>query len=76
MSFTGPLTVTAPGSLTWAVTLNGVNQSVADTVAGDQQLAVSDETLTGAGWNVTISATTFTNGAHTLPEHGHLRAHR
>ena len=70
VSFTGPLTVTAPGSLTWAVTLNGANQSVADTVAGDQQLAVSDETLTGAGWDVTISATTFTNGAHTLPNTG------
>ena len=70
VSFTGPLTVTAPGSLTWAVTLNGVNQSVTDTVAGDQQLAVSDETLTGAGWDITISATTFTNGAHTLPNTG------
>ncbi len=70
LSFTGPLSVTAPSSLTWATTLNGVNQSVADAVAGDQQLAVSDETLTGAGWDVTISATTFTNGAHTLPDTG------
>ncbi|MGH3258146.1 MAG: hypothetical protein ACRDOU_22605 [Streptosporangiaceae bacterium] len=70
VSLTGPLTVTAPGSLTWAVTLNGINQSVADTVSGDEQLAVSDETLTGAGWDVTISATTFTNGAHTLPDTG------
>jgi hypothetical protein len=70
VSLTGPLTVTAPASLTWAVTLNGVNHSVADAVAGDQQLAVSDETLTGAGWDVTISATTFTNGAHTLPVTG------
>jgi hypothetical protein len=70
VTLTGPLTVTAPGSLTWAVTLNGANQSVADTVAGDKQLAVSDETLTGAGWDVTISATTFTNGAHTLPNTG------
>jgi hypothetical protein len=33
-------------------------------------MAVSDETLTGAGWDVTISATTFTNGAHTLPNTG------
>lgn len=70
VSFTGPLSVTAPGSLTWALTLNGLNQSIADAVAGDQQLTVSDETLTGAGWHVTISATTFTNGAHTLPNTG------
>jgi hypothetical protein len=70
VSLTGPLSVTAPGSLTWAITLNGVNQDIADAVAGDQQVAVSDETLTGAGWDVTISATTFTNGTHTLPDTG------
>jgi hypothetical protein len=70
LSFTGPLTVTAPASLTWAITLNGTNQAVADAIAGDQQFAVSDETLTGAGWDVTISATTFTNGGHTLPNAG------
>jgi hypothetical protein len=70
VSFTGPLTVTAPGSLTWAITLNGVNRSIADAAAGDQQLTVSDETDTGAGWDITISATTFTNGAHTLPNTG------
>ena len=70
VTFTGPLSVTAPASLTWAITLNGLNQTIADAVAGDQQLAVSDETLTGAGWHVTISATTFTNGAHTLPNTG------
>jgi hypothetical protein len=29
LTFTGPLTVTAPGSLSWASTLNGVNQSIA-----------------------------------------------
>ncbi len=70
VSFTGPLSVTAPGSLTWDTTLNGVNQSVADAVAGDQELTVSDETDTGAGWDVTITATTWTNGAHTLPNTG------
>jgi hypothetical protein len=70
LSFTGPLSVTAPASLTWAITLNGINQNIADAGAGDEQLTVSDETLTGAGWNVTISATTFTNGAHTLPNTG------
>jgi hypothetical protein len=38
-----------------------------DAVAGDQQLTATDNTGTGAGWNITISATTFTNGTHTLP---------
>jgi hypothetical protein len=70
VTLTGPLSVTSPASLTWASTLNGSNQSVADAVAGDQQLTVSDQTLTGAGWDVTISATTFTNGTHTLPNTG------
>jgi hypothetical protein len=70
VSFTGPLTVTAPGSLTWGITLDGRNQSIADAVSGDQQLTVSDQTDTGDGWDITISATTFTNGTHTLPNTG------
>lgn len=70
VTFTGPLTVTGPGSLTWAITLNGTNQNIADAVAGDQQLTVSDQTLSGAGWHITISATTFTNGTHTLSNTG------
>jgi hypothetical protein len=70
VSFTGPLTLTAPGSLTWAITLNGLNKSVTDAVSGDQELTVSDDTDTGAGWDITISATTFANGTHTLPNAG------
>ena len=70
VSLTGPLALTSPSSLTWAITLNGVNQSVADAVTGDKELTVSDQTNTGAGWDITISATTFTNGAHTLPNTG------
>ena len=70
VTLTGPLSVTSPASLTWATTLNGTNRNVADAVSGDQQLTVSDQTLSGAGWDVTISATTFTNGTHTLPNAG------
>jgi alpha-tubulin suppressor-like RCC1 family protein len=66
----GVLSLTSPGSLTWAVTGNGTNQSVVDTVAGDQQLTVNDNTFSGAGWHVMVSATTFTNGTHTLPNSG------
>jgi len=66
----GSLTLTASSSLTWAATLSGLDQSVVDVVAGDQQLTVDDATGTGAGWHVTTSATTFTNGSHILPNAG------
>jgi len=63
----GSLSLTSPTSLTWSVTGSGGNQSAVDAVSGDQQLTATDNTGTGAGWNITISATTFTNGTHTLP---------
>ncbi len=66
----GTLTLTSPGSLNWAATLNGTNQSVVDVTPADQQLTVNDATGTGAGWHVTTSATTFTNGTHTLANSG------
>jgi hypothetical protein len=66
----GTLTLTSPASLSWVATLNGSNQSVADVVALDQQYTVTDATGSGAGWHVTTSATTFTNGTHTLPDAG------
>lgn len=68
----GSLTLTSPSSLAWSETLNGLDQSVVDTVAGDQQYTVNDATGTGAGWHVTMSATTFTNSSHTLPNTGTL----
>jgi hypothetical protein len=66
----GALTLTSPSSLTWTATLTGTDQNVVDTVAGDQQYTVDDATGSGAGWHVTTSATTFTNGSHTLPDTG------
>jgi WxL domain surface cell wall-binding len=66
------LTLTSPSSLTWSETLNGLDQSVVDTTAGDQQYTVNDATGTGAGWHVTMSATTFTNSSHTLLNTGTL----
>lgn len=68
----GSLTLTSPSSLTWGETLNGLDQSIVDTTAGDQQYTVDDATGTGAGWHVTMSATTFTNSSHTLPNTGTL----
>jgi WxL domain surface cell wall-binding len=70
----GSLTLTTPSSLSWADTLNGFDQSVADTVAGDEQYTVNDATGTGAGWHVTMSATTFANGSHRLADTGTLVA--
>lgn len=66
----GTLSLVSPGSLTWAAAATGADQSVVDTQAADQQLTVNDATGTAAGWHVTASATTFTNGTHTLPNTG------
>jgi hypothetical protein len=66
----GALTLTSSSSLSWAATLTGGNLSVVDVVSGDQQYTVNDATGSGAGWHVTTSATTFTNGTHTFPNTG------
>jgi hypothetical protein len=77
----GVLTMTAPDALTWAGTLAGVAQDLVDAngpgspaggANGDEGYAVDDATGSGAGWNVTVSATTFTNtvAGTTLPDTG------
>jgi hypothetical protein len=70
VSLTSSLTLTSPSSLTWAATLNGSNQGMVDPVAADQQFTVSDESGTSAGWHITVAATTFASGTHTLPNSG------
>ncbi len=72
ITFSGILTLTSPSTLTWAATLNGTDQSVVDTVPAHQQLTVADTTASGAGWHVTVSATTLINGSHTLANTGTL----
>jgi hypothetical protein len=59
----GSLTETASGSPAFAVTLNGTNQTKTSTAL---TLSAADTRGTGAGWNVTITSTTFKAGAHTL----------
>lgn len=54
--------VSAPPNVTFSDTLNGANQ----TATAPQAIDVSDATGSGAGWNVTATSTTFTNGGHTL----------
>jgi hypothetical protein len=66
----GSLLVTAPASLNWSGTISGANLSLYDSTAADEGYVVADSTGTGAGWHVTVSATQFTAGAHTLANAG------
>jgi hypothetical protein len=66
----GSLSLTTSGALNWSGALTGLNQSLVDTTPADQQYTVTDATGTGAGWHVTISATTFTNGGAKFPDTG------
>jgi len=61
----GALNLTTPTALGWATTLTGASQQVVDTTAGDQSYTVNDATGSGAGWHVTVDATTFTTGGAT-----------
>jgi len=68
LTFTaGSLTLLSPVALTWAATNNGLNQSLVDATTAHQSYIVDDATGGGLGWNVTVSATTFTNGTVSLP---------
>ncbi len=70
-SSTGASTYVTPGTLSMqltpvtqptSVTLNGTDQ----TETFSLPIVVDDDTSSGAGWDLTISLTTFTNGSHTL----------
>jgi hypothetical protein len=71
----GTLTATATVTGTSGVSLNlPANPSLSSTLDGSDQtvsyapaLGVVDARGSGAGWNLTISATDFTSGSHTLP---------
>jgi hypothetical protein len=66
----GSLGVAAPASLTWSSALTGLNLSLVD--ATDTTYTVDDATGSGAGWNLGVTATTFTAGALVLPNTGTL----
>lgn len=59
---TGALTLTAPATATLSNTLDGSDQSATYAPA----LTLIDARGTGAGWNLTITSTTFTAGSNTL----------
>jgi hypothetical protein len=64
LTFTaGSLSLLAPIALTWAGTGNGLDQELVDATTADQSYTVDDATGSGTGWNVTVSATTFTSTA-------------
>jgi hypothetical protein len=64
----GSLSLTAPDNLAWGATLSGLDQFVVDGTGTEQAYTVDDATGGALGWNVSVSATTFTNGAATLPD--------
>ena len=66
----GFLQLASPSSLTWSATGTGLNQAAVDGNSGDQQLTATDNTATGAGWHITVSATTFTTGPKSLSNTG------
>jgi hypothetical protein len=72
VSFPGTLALASPSSLAWATEEDGTDQSSVDQVPADQTLTVNDSSGTGSGWNVTVSATTFSSGSHALPDTGRL----
>lgn len=55
----GSLTLVAPTSLNWSGTTYGTNLSLYDANAAEQGYQVHDDSGTGAGWHVTLRATTF-----------------
>jgi hypothetical protein len=58
----GSLSMNAPASVEFTAILDGTDQHV----QAPQALDVLDNTGSAAGWNVTLTSTTFTNGSFTL----------
>jgi hypothetical protein len=67
---TGALTMTSPAALAWSTTENGLDQQLVDPTTAQHSYLVNDATGSGAGWHVTVSATTFTTGTVTLANTG------
>jgi hypothetical protein len=71
LTFTvGTLTLTSPTALAWTAVNSGLDQQVVDLTTAQQAYIVDDATGSGAGWHVTVSATTFTTGTYTLANTG------
>ena len=59
----GSLSITNPGAADFAASITGIAQT---TTAALDAFSVSDLTGSGAGWNVTAQASTFTGVSHNL----------
>jgi hypothetical protein len=71
LTFTaGTLTLLSPTALTWTGAGTGLDQQLVDATTAHQSYVVDDATGSAAGWNVTVSATTFTNGTVSLANAG------
>jgi hypothetical protein len=57
---TGSMSLTAPDTLGWNESVNGLDQQIVDTNTAQQGYTVDDATGIAPGWNVTASATPFT----------------
>lgn len=61
---TGSRALGAPATVSFpSVALDGTNKTVSTTAP----LSITDGSDTGAGWNLSVTSTTFTNGTRTLP---------
>jgi hypothetical protein len=58
----GTLSMNAPTTVGFAATLTGAAQ----VVSASQAIDVLDDTGSGAGWNITLTSTTWTSGANSL----------
>jgi len=68
---TGTLSMNVPTALAWTAAENGADQQIVDPTPAQQSYLVNDATGSGAGWHVTVSATTFTaTGPLTLASTG------
>lgn len=59
----GTLSMVSPTSVAFSANVTGVDQTVN---SNNQSFDVTDATGSGAGWNITATSTTFTDGTHTL----------
>jgi hypothetical protein len=57
----GTLNLTTGTTLGWTAAATGVDQHLVDPTVADETYTVVDATGTGAGWHITVSATTFTS---------------
>ena len=75
LTFTGgSLNLLSPIALAWAGTGSGLDQQLVDATTAHQSYVVDDATGSGDGWNVSVSATTFTNGTVSLANTGTFSA--